>query len=60
MRPDLTWKNVLYPHGWVGSIWNMRGYASQIGYPYFCWNDMIFPTEGMILDLPIALKEDIK
>jgi hypothetical protein len=39
-----TWKNVLYPHGWVGHWGNMRNFAREIGYPYFAWNGRVFLT----------------
>lgn len=42
---ELTWKNILYPHGWIGHIDKMRYYALELHYSYFSWNGRIYETK---------------
>lgn len=42
---ELSWKMVLYPHGWIGFIDKMQKYAVDLGYPYFIWNDIMYETK---------------
>lgn len=41
---ELSWKIVLYPHGWLGHIDVMADYAKKLEYPYFMWNGAIYNT----------------
>lgn len=63
MNTELTWKNVMYPHAWIGHISEMQELAKSVGYPYFLWNDSVYKT-GLVFDnVPTKTnftKEDVK
>ena len=49
MNAQLTWKNVMYPHAYIGHISKMQELAKAAGYPYFIWNDSVYKT-GLFFD----------
>lgn len=41
----ITWKNILFPHKHYGLIYSFTDVAEELGYPYFCWNEIIYDTK---------------
>lgn len=57
MKPEITWKNILYPHKFA---WRIDYFAEQAeiqGYPYFWWNGWIYNTKTL---QQLCLSEDVK
>lgn len=42
---EITWKNTLYPHSYIGTIDKMMDLAIKLEYEFFAWNGRIYKSK---------------
>ena len=54
----LSWKDVAYPHAWIGNISKMQALARGLGYRMFAWNGRVYDVSTC--ESTFYLEEDVK
>jgi hypothetical protein len=57
MKPEINWRNILFPHKFAYYINSFAELAAEQDYPYFYWNGWIYDTKTL---QQICLSEDVE
>ena len=57
MKPEINWRNILFPHKFAYYINSFAELAAEQDYPYFYWNGWIYDTKSL---QQICLSEDVE
>ena len=56
MKPEINWRNILFPHKFVRRN-SFAELAAEQYYPYFYWNGWIYDTKTL---QQLCLSEDVQ